>query len=81
MRVTIDKTELKLDNVKEGSAVAIDVSGDAPAAAASSPVRPVICADLTNPRVCIPLLRMFRTLATGNAHGRISSWNYATAAV
>lgn len=42
MKVTIDKTELKLDNVKEGSSVAIDVTGDAGAAPApsSSSVRP-----------------------------------------
>lgn len=41
MKVTIDNTEFKLDNVKEGSAVAIDVAGETAVAAAAPAVRPI----------------------------------------
>lgn len=45
MKVTVDNTEFKLDNVKQGSSVAIDVAGEpaaaAPAAAASAPTATV----------------------------------------
>lgn len=41
MKVTVDNTEFKLDNVKEGSSVAIDVAGETVAAAPAAAVRPI----------------------------------------